>query len=182
MTGDIGSSTAYALARFCYDTLLEYGVAAKVSCEPMVVTPAVEQIIEDNTLLSGLGFESGGLASCQAIHNGLTTLHQTHAYWHGEKVTIGVLASLFLTDKAAETIEEVFAFCEVVGLPTTLAEIGLEGVTEEDLMHVAKAACAESETIHNEPMPMTPDKVYAGLKAADAYGHRRKFNQEDITN
>jgi glycerol dehydrogenase len=146
------------------------------------VTPALERIIEANTLLSGLGFESGGLASCHAIHNGLTTLHQTHVYWHGEKVTIGVLASLFLTDKAAEIIEEVYTFCEAVGLPTTLAEIGLEGVTDEDVMRVAEAACTEGETIHNEPMPITPDKVYAALKAADAYGRRRKFNQQDITN
>jgi glycerol dehydrogenase len=174
MTGNVGSYTAYALAQFCYETLLEYGLAAKVSCEAKVVTPALDRIVEANTLLSGLGFESGGLASCHAIHNGLTTLEQTHAYWHGEKVAIGVLTSLFLTDKPASVIDIVYTFCEAVGLPTTLAEIGLADVTDDLLINVARAACAEGETIHNEPIPITPEAVFAALRAADAEGQRRK--------
>lgn len=174
MTGDIGSMTAYALAEQCYNTLLEYGVAARVSAEAKAVTPALERVIEANTLLSGLGFESGGLAAAHAIHNGLTALEATHNYWHGEKVTIGVLAGLFLTDKAADTIDEVYDFCAAVGLPTTLAEIGLAGVSDADLMKVAEGACAEGETIHNEPMPVTPQMVFNALKAADAEGLRRQ--------
>lgn len=174
MTGDVGSMTARKLAAFCYDTILEYGVLAKESCEANVVTPALERVIEANTLLSGLGFESGGLASCHAIHNGLTALDNTHHYWHGEKVAIGVLASLFLTDKPAGLINEVYTFCEDVGLPTTLAQIGLGAVTDEELMIVAERACAEGETIYNEPMPVDPQKVFAALKAADAEGRRRK--------
>ena len=174
MTGDVGSMTARRLARFCYETILEYGVVAKASCEAKVVTPALERVIEANTLLSGLGFESGGLSACHAIHNGLTALEQTHHYWHGEKVAIGVVSSLFLTDKPAALIDEVYTFCEAVGLPTTLAEIGLEGVSDEDLMIVAKQACAEGETIYNEPIPVTPQMVFAALKAADAEGQRRK--------
>lgn len=174
MTGNVGSYTAYALARFCYETLLEYGVAAKVSCEAKVVTPALERIVEANTLLSGLGFESGGLASCHAIHNGLTTLEQTHTYWHGEKVAIGVLASLFLTDKPASVIDTVYTFCEAVGLPTILAEIGLAEIADEALMQAARATCAKGETIHNEPIPISPEAVFAALKAADAEGQRRR--------
>ena len=174
MTGDVGSMTARNLAKFCYETILEYGPAAVASCEAKAVTPALERVIEANTLLSGLGFESGGLASCHAIHNGLTALEDTHAYWHGEKVAIGVLTSLFLTDKPAGLIDEVYTFCEAVGLPTTLAEIGLEDVSDEDLMVVAERACAEGETIFNEPIPVTPQSVFAALKAADAEGQRRK--------
>ncbi|MDD3828646.1 MAG: glycerol dehydrogenase, partial [Anaerolineae bacterium] len=40
---------------------------------------------------------------------------------------------------------------------------------------VAEAACAEGETIHNEPAPITPEKVVAALKAADAEGRERKW-------
>lgn len=174
MTGDVGSMTARNLAAFCYETILEYGVVAKASCEAKVASPALERVIEANTLLSGLGFESGGLASCHAIHNGLTALDATHHYWHGEKVAIGVLASLFLTDKPAEMIDEVYTFCEAVGLPTTLAEIGLQDVVDEDLMIVAERACAPGETIFNEPLPVEPNMVFAALKAADAEGRRRK--------
>jgi glycerol dehydrogenase len=112
--------------------------------------------------------------ACHAIHNGLTTLEETHHYWHGEKVAIGVLASLLLTDKPADLIDEVYTLCEAVGLPTTLADIGLAGVSDEALLGVAEAACADVETIHNEPIPVTPAMVFAALKAADAEGRRRQ--------
>ncbi len=174
MTGNLGSMTAYALARLCYDTLLNYGVLAKTACEKGLVVPALERVVEANTLLSGLGFESGGLGAAHAIHNGLTALEATHHYYHGEKVAIGTLASLFLTDKSSEMIDEVYSFCEAVGLPTTLAEIGLGEVSDEDLMKAATAACAPGETIHNEPIPVSPLTVFNALKAADAEGRSRK--------
>lgn len=175
MSGDVGSMTAYALARLCYDTLLEYGALAMRACEVQAVTPALERVVEANTLLSGLGFESGGLAAAHAIHNGLTVLEQTHEHFHGELVAFGTLASLFLADRQPDVIDEVYDFCEEIGLPTTLAGIGLEGASDEDLIRVAEAACAEGETIHNEPAPVTPEKVVAALKAADAEGRGRQW-------
>ncbi len=173
MSGRTGPIAAFALARLCYDTLLQYGAPARSAAAAGVVTPAVEHIIEANTLLSGLGFESGGLAAAHAIHNGLTTLEPTHAYLHGEKVAIGTLASLFLTDRSQGQIDEAYGFCESVGLPTTLSGIGLGEVSDADLAKVAEAACAEGETIHNEPRPIVAEDVVAGLRAADAYGKAR---------
>ncbi|HYD65336.1 glycerol dehydrogenase [Azospirillum sp.] len=174
MTGRVGPMTAYSLARQCYDTLLEYGQLAKAACEEHVVTPALERIVEANTLLSGLGFESGGLAAAHAVHNGLTALEETHAHWHGEKVALGTLTMLMLTGRPASVIREVYDFCESIGLPTTLADVGLAGVTDERLWIAAERACAEGETIHNEPYEVTPKHVLAALKAADAEGRRRK--------
>jgi len=174
MTGDVGSMSAYALARLCYDTLLKYGVTAKTACEANVVTAALEHIVEASTLLSGLGFESGGLAASHAIHNGLTVLEQTHQYYHGEKVAFGTLTSLFLTDKPTETINEVYSFCESIGLPSTLADIGLAEASNEELLKMATASCAEGESIHNESIPVTPDMVFSALKTADAEGRRRQ--------
>lgn len=174
MSGYLGSATALGLARLCYETLLEYGVLALKACEEHVVTPALDRVIEANVLLSGLGFESGGLGAAHAIHNGLTVLEPTHSYWHGEKVAIGTLASLFLTDKDADLIDEVYDFCEGVGLPTVFAEIGLQDVTDADLRTVAEAAVAEGETIHNEAGTVTTDDVFSALKAADAVGRARK--------
>ncbi|HTV64322.1 MAG TPA: glycerol dehydrogenase [Bryocella sp.] len=173
MTGRLGSMSAYALARLCYDTLLNYGTTAKLACEAGVVTSALEHIVEANTLLSGLGFESGGLSGAHAIHNGLTILQETHHYWHGEKVAIGTLALLMLTDRPPAVIKEAYDFCEAVGLPITLAQIGLENVTDKQLLAVATAACAPGETIHNCPCEITPQRVFAALKAADAEGRAR---------
>ena len=72
------TGAAMALAELCFDTLMEEGVKAKIALEAGVCTPAVEKIIEANTLLSGIGFESAGLAGAHAIHNGLTVLEECH--------------------------------------------------------------------------------------------------------
>ena len=168
--GGVGTLAAYTIAKLCYETILEYGVAAKTSCAANVVTPALSHVVEANTLLSGLGFESGGLAAAHSIHNGLTHLAGTHAYYHGEKVAIGVLAGLFLSDCPSELIDQVYDFCEAVGLPTTLADIGIDNATDDDLQRMAEAACAEGETIHHEPCPVSPEVVFAAVKAADGFG------------
>ncbi|WP_312948037.1 glycerol dehydrogenase [Superficieibacter sp.] len=174
MTGRPGPMTAFGLARLCFDTLLKYGVQAKNACEQQKVTPALEHVIEANTLLSGLGFESGGLAAAHAIHNGLTVLPQTHRYWHGEKVTFGTLAMLMLTDRDPELINTVYRFCLDLGLPTTLADIGLENVSDAELLKAAEASCQPGETMHNEPYEVTPASVLAAMRAADAEGRRLK--------
>lgn len=172
--GGLGTLAGQALARLCYDTILEHGVAARIACQENVVTPALNHVVEANIILSGLGFESGGLAAAHSIHNGLTRLDATHAYLHGEKVAIGVLASLFLTDQPRQVIREVYDFCESVGLPTTLRDIGLADATDDDLRSVAEGACAEGETIYHEPCPVSVDAVLAALKTADRFSQKRR--------
>ena len=172
--GGLGTLAGYNLARLCYDTIREFGVAAKISCEQNVVTPALSHVVEANTLLSGLGFESGGLAAAHSVHNGLTTLHGTHDFYHGEKVTIGVLTGLFLADRPTALVNEVYDFCESIGLPTTLADIGIGSASDEELRQVATTACAKGETIHHEPSPVCPAAVVAALKTADQFGRNRQ--------
>ncbi len=176
--GGQATGAAYALARLCYDTILEYGQSARLACEARVVTPALEHVVEANTLLSGLGFESAGLAAAHSIHNGLTRLKAAQHTYHGEKVAVGVQAGLFLTDRPGAQIGEVYGFCESVGLPTTLADLGLQ---DPDLALVARTACAEGETIHHEAGGVTPEQVTAALATADAYGHRRKKGRSAST-
>lgn len=161
---------ALALARLCYDTLLEDGLKAKLAVEQKCCTKAVENIIEANTYLSGIGFESGGLAAAHAIHNGLTVLPACHAFYHGEKVAFGTIAQLVLQNADNETMDEVINFCLDVGLPVTLADLGITEITEEELMAVAEAATAQGESIYNMPMEITKEKVRDAILAADALG------------
>lgn len=174
MTGRPGTLTAYALARLCYDTLLQDGAAAKRDGERKTITPAFEHIVEANTLLSGLGFESGGLSGAHAIHDGLTVLPGTHAFWHGEKVAFGTLALLMLSKRPAAVVDEVYGFCETIGLPTTFAAIGMADATDEDLRNAAEAACSPADTMANVPGDAAPSDVVAAMKAADAEGRRRQ--------
>lgn len=175
--GGLSTMTGLSLARLCYDTLLQYGLSAKIAAEQQIITPALERIVEANTLLSGIGFESGGLAAAHSIHNGLTALAETHALYHGEKVAFGLLAGLQLTDALPEESDTVYAFCEQVGLPTTLADLGLKECDRNRLLQVAEKACAPIESIHHEAGTVTPDKVLHAILAADAIGQRRNCQQ-----
>lgn len=170
--------SAIALARLCYDTLLEYGVSAKLAVERQVVTPAVEAIVEANTLLSGLGFESGGLAGSHSVHNGLTVLEKSHGKLHGEKVAFGVITQLVMEGRASEDLEEVLGFCLDIGLPMCLEDLGVIAPTREEIREVAEATTAEGETIHATWFTVTADHVEAAIWAADAIG--KNFKEEDM--
>lgn len=169
-----GTKTAMALATLCYQTLLEQGVKAKAACDANVVTPALEEVVEANILLSGLGFESGGLAAAHAIHDGLTVLEGTHKMYHGEKVAFGTLVQLVLENAPEEEINEVLNFCLSVGLPVCLEDIGVDSITPEELKAVAEKACIPEESIHSMPFPVTPDMVEAAILVADRIGREAK--------
>ena len=176
MAGGKCTQAALALAELCYNTLLEEGEKAMLAAEQHVVTPALERVIEANTYLSGVGFESGGLAAAHAVHNGLTAIPDAHHYYHGEKVAFGTLTQLVLENAPVEEIETVAALSHAVGLPITLAQLDIKEDVPAKMRIVAEAACAEGETIHNMPGGATPDQVYAALLVADQYGQR--FLQE----
>lgn len=161
---------AMALATQCLETLMDEGVKAKLALQEGICTAAVKKIIEANTLLSGIGFESGGLAAAHAIHNGLTVLPECHSMYHGEKVAFGTIVQLMLENAPEEELHEILSWCCELGLPITLAQLGITSPTEEALMRVADAACADDDTMHNMPFPITPDDVFAAIRAADSYG------------
>ena len=168
MRGGASTRTALALAELCYKTLLEDGVAAIAALHQQEPNDSLERLVEANTLLSGLGFESSGLAAAHAIHNGLTTAPGTHGYMHGEKVAFGLISQLMLESQPQSVVDEVLAFSESVGLPITFAEIGIGNPSQELLERVAKRATAPGETIHNEPITVTPEGVVEAMRAADS--------------
>ena len=104
-----------AIAKACHDVLMRDALAAKLAVERGALTPAVENIIEANTLLSGLGFENCGVSAAHGIHDGLTVLDETHAFYHGEKVAFGVLCLLMLEGRPLAEIEEIARFCRSSG-------------------------------------------------------------------
>ena len=161
---------AMALAELCYETLIDEGIDAKLAVRENICTKAVEHIIEANTYLSGIGFESGGLAGAHAIHNGLTAIPETHELYHGEKVAFGTLVQLVLEGADQDEIQEVLGFCQEAELPTTLADLGIKEVKEEQIMEVARLACSPDDTLGNMPFEVTPEDVYAAIIAADALG------------
>lgn len=174
-----GTLASFAMAELCYQTLLSDGAKAKAACEGNVVTTALENIIEANILLSGLGFESAGLAAAHAIHNGLTLLPSHHKFYHGEMVAFGTICQLVLENAEEEELYEVFNFCESVGLPVCLKDIGADDVSDGMLMDIAEKSCLAGESIHNMPFPVTADMVKAAIKTADKLGYEFRYGDCD---
>ncbi|WP_284139383.1 glycerol dehydrogenase [Virgibacillus sp. LDC-1] len=174
MAGGSTTIAAKAIAEKCEETLFRYAVLAYQSAKAKSVTPALEEVVEANTLLSGLGFESGGLAAAHAIHNGFTALHgDIHNLTHGEKVAFGTLVQLTLEQHSIHEIERYIELYISLDLPVTLEDIKLKNASQEDIRKVAEAATVEGETIH-QAFNITADDVVDAIYATDQYARAYK--------
>ena len=168
MAGGLPTLTGTALAQLSWDVLWENALPAIDAVLDHQVTPAVEKVIEANTLLSGLGFESGGLAAAHAIHNGLTAVPQTHGLAHGQKVNIGSVTQLVLEGAPTADIRDFIEFTRV-GLPTTLTEVGLQADDIASLTTIADAATVPGETIHSMPFEVRSADVVSALASIERF-------------
>lgn len=174
MIGGLQTRSSVALARLSWDILWVSALPALEAVRANLVTPDVESVVEANTLLSGLGFESAGLAAAHAIHDGLTSVDQTHHLSHGEKVNIGSLTQLVLEGAPEREIDKFAEFTARVGLPTTLTEAGLGEADDDVLDRVVAAATVPEETIHNLPFDFSERDVRDALRALEAIGRRAR--------
>ena len=109
------TKASMAIAKLCYKILLEDGLKAKLAVLAGACTEAVENIIEANTLLSGLGFENTGCAGAHSIGDGITALPEGKATLHGERCAFGVICQLVSEGRPMKEIEEVVSFNMSVG-------------------------------------------------------------------
>ena len=161
-----------AIAKASWDILFEDGEKALMALDRGVVTEAFENVVEANTLLSGLGFLNTGLATAHGIHSGLTVLPETHKYLHGEKVAFGIVCQMVLENTPAETVDKVMRFMVAIGLPVTLADLGV--AAERDKVLAIAEKTANGPLIHQEPFAVTTERVYGAIIAADALGRKYK--------
>ncbi len=175
LAGGVSTLAAMAIAELGYFTLLEHGVEAKRAVERGALTPSVEKVIEANILHSGLGFESGGLSSAHMIANCLPSFPECHHLMHGEEVSFGVISQLCL-DKAVgmDEVYEAVDFEVAIGLPVTFKDIGLEGVTREQLKSIGDVCAGEGSLCESHCFKVTSEAVVDAMIAADALGTERK--------
>ena len=172
--GGVASLAALALAELSWKVLHDHALAAVESVRRHEVTEDVERVIEANILLSGLGFESGGLAAAHAVHDGLTVAPATRGLHHGEKVNIGSIVQLILEGRPESEIDDFIVFTAEIGLPTSLTEIGLSPEDKPQLRNVAEIATKPQKYIHNLPYPVTPEEVVDALVAVEAASIRAR--------
>lgn len=167
--GSAGESALY-LARWCTDTVLEYGEKAKKSAEQGVVDEVLEKVVEACVYASSVSFENCGLAAAHGYLVGFTSLKDTQQYLHGEIVGFSTLAHIILEKQPKEVVNKVLGFCYSVGLPVRLADIGLKDASRQLLMKAIENSSTKIEWLHNEPFPVSNEMLYEALITADRMG------------
>ena len=153
MAGGLSTKAAFTLAELCKKSLYKHAVKAVNSNKSKTLSYEFE-VVEANMLLSGLGFESSGLAAAHSVHDGLTELHETHGFLHGEKVSFGTVVQ-FVMEKEFAELEKYVKFATEVGLPTTLEDLKIVEDIEKKVMIVATKTVDQEETIHSYSYEIT---------------------------
>ncbi|MGO4328632.1 iron-containing alcohol dehydrogenase [Cupriavidus sp. 2TAF22] len=134
--------SAAALARECHRVLMADAQAALAVAGTGRPDAAFERVVEATILMSGLGFESGGLSIAHALTRGLSTLRQAQRAPHGLQVAYGLLVQLELERRQDDARAEVEALYRRIGLPLRLADLGLTDASREELESAAALSLA----------------------------------------
>jgi len=160
---------AVQMARVLRDQLL-------LEAETALATPGSEawvRVAEACGLTAGLIGGIGG-ARCRtvaahAVHNGLTQLPSCHGVLHGEKVGFGILVQLRLEELlggsqlAAQARRQLLPLFQRLGIPSTLADLGLGQASLEALQQVCQFACTPDSDLHHLPFAVEPPDLLAAL-------------------
>ena len=168
------AQSALSMARWCSDTILEYGEEAKKTAEKGIVNQIFENVVEASVYASSVSWENCAIAAAHSMATGFTVLKETMPYLHGEMVGFFTLTQLVLENQPKELSDRIFKFCHSVGLPVTLAEIGLKDASKQLLMRGVEASSGKGAYVHNEPFTVTPQMLYEALIDTDRIGSRLK--------
>lgn len=172
LLGTRPTMAAVAIAELCANTLYEYAPRAIEAVKKDQVNEAVERVVEANILLSGLGFESCGVAGAHAIGQGLTVMKEIHEnFMHGEMVSFGLVAQLILEDRMDEA-EKATTFFANVGLPVHLGHYGLDPDRDMDIIKQFPSSAISIPIIYNEPMEITEELIMDTILKAHEYGKK----------
>ena len=164
-------ATARLLAECCYDTIIEFGLPALQQIQDHgTPNESVERAVEASVLLSGLGFESGGLSLSHALTRGFSAHPVMSTFLHGETVAFGSIVQLVAEERPQSEIQAHIDFCHSLGLPITLADLGAENASEADVMQMATLTAAAPYIGNLTPAADAP-RIAMCISRANALGH-----------
>ena len=111
------------------------------------------------------------------IGDGLATWFEAEAAYKGRRVALaGGVATQLCLDGDIDPDERlaVFDFMVEVGLPVTLEDLGLGGISSDALKSLAEALCGPDQITHNHVFTVTPFDMYSAIVAADKLGRSCK--------
>ena len=165
--GTLSLPTARLLADRCYAVIVEHGAAAlRQVAERHEPDESVERVIEATVLLSGVGFESGGLSLAHALVRGFSAHPKIGGFLHGEAVAFGTLVQLAAEGRPDAEIAEHAKLTRRLRLPVSFESFGVDPISAAELDEIARIACTAPYIGHLHP-------------AIDAGGVRRALGRAD---
>jgi len=161
-------------ARVLRDQLLLEGPAAVASPGSEAWVRVAEASALTAGLIGGIGGARCRTVAAHAVHNGLTQLQATHGVLHGEKVGFGILVQLRLEEVvggnrlAAQARRQLLPFFQSLGLPVSLAELGLSSASLNALEAVCEFACRPGSDLHHLPFAVATTDLLAALVSTTA--------------
>lgn len=163
-----------SLCAACTEPLLKYGEEAMKACEENRTCAALQEVALDIVISTGLVsnmtvcpefYYNTNLAHC--FYYGATIFPVYHDHLHGFWVAYGVLVLLDY-DNQTQLRDRVMNFYRKVGLPVTLAQVGL---TKEDLPALADKA-SKVPGWHVDGYELTKEKFMQAVLNVDALGRK----------
>ncbi len=120
-------------------------------------------------VIGGIGGARCRTVAAHAVHNGLTQLAASHHWLHGEKVGFGILVQLRLEELlggnqlAGQARRQLLPLFARLGIPCSLADLGLAQASLSDLQQVCDFACAPGSDLHHMPFAVVPGDLLAAL-------------------
>ena len=165
--GTLSLPTARLLADRCYAVIVEHGPAAlRRVAEQHQPDDSVERIIEATVLLSGVGFESGGLSLAHALVRGFSAHAKIGAFLHGEAVAFGTLVQLAAEGRPDAEIAAHAGLARRLALPVSFRSFGVDPISAAELDEIARITCTAPYVAHMRP-------------AIDVAGVRRALERAD---
>lgn len=153
---------AEAIAEKCRDVLLKNAEAAVKANKRKEITVEFDAVVEANTLLSGIGFESGGLSIAHALHNAMVSLWGGEIKGsHGQIIALTTLQQLRIEGRHEELTSHQELF-EKLNLPITYEMLSIFPSVDE-LKKIVDLAFSPEDGIVRSQSPATKEEVYQTL-------------------
>ncbi len=163
------SLTGVAIADVCYRTLRNHGGAGVAAAKRGEVTPDLEAVVEATLLMSGLGFENGGLSLAHSLTRGLVKVRGARDAPHGDQIAWALLVQLAAEGRSDDFILDVVGFYRELGLPVALAALGMPDATSQEIAEIADWTMTAPH-LRNLAVAVAADTLAASIHRVEGLG------------
>ncbi|MCV3767772.1 glycerol dehydrogenase [Rhizobium sp. TRM95796] len=161
--------SAAVIADACYQTLRRSAQTAMVDLDAGRMTQALEDTIEATILMSGLGFENGGLSLAHSLTRGLVKARGAKDAIHGQHVAWGALVQLAAEGRRGE-LQSLVAFNGSIGLATSLGDLGMSEPTKAEIEDLARWTMTAPH-LGNMPNPVSVETIMLAIEHVEELAH-----------